>query len=117
MKLFFILTFIGIMQVSAHTYSQTVRLNLTCSDASLRSVMNDIRAQSEYSFFFDDVAVEKIANISLDLKDATIEEVMSACLKGTGYGYRILDKTIILFKEKAKEDDKKKNMYNQGKSC
>lgn len=115
MKLFFILTFIGVMQVSAHTYSQTVRLSLTCSDASLKSVMNDIRAQSEFSFFFDDVAVEKIANISLDLKDATIEEVMSACLKGTGFGYRILDKTIILFKEKAKEDDKKKTCIIKGK--
>ena len=76
MKLFFILAFIGVMQVSARTYSQTVRLSVTCSDASLKSVMNDIRAQSEYSFFFDDVAVEKIANISLDLKDATIDEVL-----------------------------------------
>ena len=115
MKLFFILAFIGVMQVSARSYSQTVRLSVTCSDASLKSVMNDIRAQSEYSFFFDDVAVEKIANISLDLKDATIEEVMEACLKGTGFGYRILDKTIILFREKAKDEEKKKTYLIKGK--
>ena len=63
MKLFFILAFIGVMQVSARSYSQTVRLSVTCSDASLKSVMNDIRAQSEYSFFFDDIIFNKIIDI------------------------------------------------------
>ena len=58
MKLCFILTFIGIMHLSAATYSQDTRLDLKVKNASLESVMNNIRAQSEYSFFFDDVAVE-----------------------------------------------------------
>lgn len=49
-----------------------------------KSVMNNIRAQSEYSFFFDDVAVKKISNITLNLQGATIEEVLTTCLKNTG---------------------------------
>ena len=115
MKLFLVLTFVGIMQLSAKTYSQTVKLNLKYSKASLENVMNGIRTQSEYSFFFDDVAVKKIANISLDVTDASIEEVLSACLKGTGFSYRILDKTIILFREKARDDEKKKVHLIEGK--
>ena len=66
MKLCFILTFIGIMHLSAATYSQDTRLDLKVKNASLESVMNNIRTQSEYSFFFDDAAVKKISNISLD---------------------------------------------------
>ena len=60
MKLCFILTFIGILHLSAATYSQDTRLDLKVKNASLESVMNDIRTQSEYSFFFDDIAVKKL---------------------------------------------------------
>ena len=84
MKLCFILTFIGILHLSAATYSQDTRLDLKVKNASLESVMNDIRTQSEYSFFFDDIAVKKISNITLDLKGATIEEVLATCLKKHG---------------------------------
>lgn len=115
MKLCLIFTFIGVMHISAATYSQDVKLDLKVKNASLESVMNSIRSQSEYSFFFDDVAVKKISNITLDLKEATIEEVLTACLKGTGFGFRVLDKTIILFKEQAKDDKKKKSYIIEGK--
>ena len=49
MKLCFILTFIGILHLSAATYSQDTRLDLKVKNASLESVMNDIRTQSEYN--------------------------------------------------------------------
>lgn len=114
MKLCFILTFIGVMHLSAATYSQDTRLDLKVKNASLESVMNNIRTQSEYSFFFDDVAVKKISNITLDLQGATIEEVLTTCLKNTGFSFRVLDKTIILFREQAK-NDKKKLFIIQGK--
>lgn len=114
MKLCFILTFIGIMHLSAATYSQDTRLDLKVKNASLESVMNNIRTQSEYSFFFDDAAVKKISNISLDLKGASIEEVLTTCLKNTGFSFRVLDKTIILFREQTK-DDKKKSYVIEGK--
>ena len=114
MKLCFILTFIGILHLSAATYSQDTRLDLKVKNASLESVMNDIRTQSEYSFFFDDIAVKKISNITLDLKGATIEEVLATGLKNTGFSFRVLDKTIILFREQAK-NDKKKLFIIQGK--
>lgn len=114
MKLCFILTFIGIMHLSAATYSQDTRLDLKVKNATLESVMNNIRTQSEYSFFFDDVAVKKISNITLDLKGASIEEVLTTCLKNTGFSFRVLDKTIILFREKAK-DEKKKSYLIEGK--
>lgn len=115
MKLCFLLTFIGIMQISAATYSQETRLDLKVKNASLESVMNNIRTQSEYSFFFDDVAVKKIANITLNLKDATIEEVLTTCLKDTGFSFRVLDKTIILFREQVRDDNKKKTNVIEGK--
>ena len=64
MKLCLIFTFIGVMHISAATYSQDVKLDLKVKNASLESVMNSIRTQSEYSFFFDDIAVKKISKIT-----------------------------------------------------
>ncbi|MDE7374484.1 MAG: hypothetical protein K2M86_04050, partial [Odoribacter sp.] len=57
-------------QVSAKTYSQETLLAVKVTNASLEQVMNNIRQQSEYSFFFDDAAVKKISNITLDVRNA-----------------------------------------------
>ena len=84
MKLCFILTFIGIMHLSAATYSQDTRLDLKVKNATLESVMNNIRTQSEYSFFFDDVAVKKISNITLNLQNL----VHALCIYKSLHGIR-----------------------------
>ncbi len=107
-KFCFVFLFVAFLQVSAKTYSQEVKLALKVSNASLEHVMNSIRSQSEFSFFFDDAAVKKISNITLDVRDARVEDVLADCLKGTGFSFRILDKTIILFREKQQQTQQKK---------
>ena len=67
-KFCFVFLFVAFLQVSAKTYSQEVKLALKVSNASLEHVMNSIRSQSEFSFFFDDAAVKKISNITLDVQ-------------------------------------------------
>lgn len=103
------------LQVSANTYSQEAKLDLKVNNASLEQVMNNIRRQSEFSFFFDDAAVKNISNITLDVRNARIEEVLAACLKGTGFSFRILDKTIILFREQPQTVEQQKFYKVQGK--
>ena len=107
MKLCLLLTLFSVMQTVAATYAQNTRLDLNVKDATIERVMNSIRGQSEFSFFYDDAAIEKISNITLNLKNATVEEVMTRCLEGTGFSFRILDKTIILFRENRGQQDVK----------
>ena len=92
-----------------------MKLALKVSNASLEHVMNSIRSQSEFSFFFDDAAVKKISNITLDVRDARVEDVLADCLKGTGFSFRILDKTIILFREQPQTVEQNKFYKVQGK--
>ena len=89
MKLCMLFLCAAFLQVSANTYSQEAKLDLKVNNASLEQVMNNIRRQSEFSFFFDDAAVKNISNITLDVRNARIEEVLAACLKGTGFSFRI----------------------------
>ena len=103
------------LQVSANTYSQEAKLDLKVNNASLEQVMNNIRRQSEFSFFCDDAAVKNISNITLDVRNARIEEGLATCLKGTGFSFRILDKTIILFREQPQTVEQQKFYKVQGK--
>ena len=114
MKLCMLFLCAAFLQVSANTYSQEAKLDLKVNNASLEQVMNNIRRQSEFSFFFDDAAVKNISNITLDVRNARIEEVLAACLKGTGFSFRILDKTIILFREQPQTVEQQK-FYKVGK--
>jgi len=85
------------------------------NNATLENVMNTIRSKSEFSFFFDDAAVSKIANINIDVRNADIREILTTCLKDTGFSFRILDKTIILFREKNQQPEEKKSFTVRGK--
>ena len=49
------------------------------------------------------------------MRNARIEEVLAACLKGTGFSFRILDKTIILFREQPQTVEQQKFYKVQGK--
>lgn len=86
------------MQLSASTYSQ--KLNLKFKNTSLASVMNSIRLQTDYSFLYDDAAVRKVTNITVEVKDASLEEACASDLQGTNFSFKVREKTIILFQEK-----------------
>ena len=90
MKLCMLFLCAAFLQVSANTYSQEAKLDLKVKDASLEQVMNNIRRQSSSIKFllFDDAAVKNISNITLDVRNARIEEVLAACLKGTGFSFQ-----------------------------
>ena len=77
MKLCMLFLCAAFLQVSANTYSQEAKLDLKVNNASLEQVMNNIRRQSEFSFFFDDAAVKNISNIIYNkdiLADAGLDE-------------------------------------------
>lgn len=110
MKLCILFVCVSVLQVSAAAYAQNVKLDLNLKNASIEKVMTSIRGQSEFSFFYDDAAVSKISNITLNLKNASVEEVMEECLKGTGFSFRVIDKTIILYRKNAAEQQVKETV-------
>lgn len=91
-----------------------MKLDLDLKNVTIEKVMNVIRGQSEFSFFFDDDAVNKISDITLNVKDATVEEVMSHCLEGTGFSFRVIDKVIILFRQDQQQRQQVKEFVIKG---
>jgi len=87
------------MQVSAATFGQRVTLNKT--NASLFSVLKDIRKQTGYGFYYDPATISQNQKVSISVADATVEEALLSALKGLNLVYEI-DGKIVTIKAKEK---------------
>ncbi len=61
-------------------------------------MIQEIRRHSDFSFVYSDADLVGITQRNVQMKDATIEEVLKNCLQGTKLVYDITDKTIIIRK-------------------
>lgn len=84
----------GLMQVSAATFAQ--KITLTEKNASLASVLNQIRRQSGYDIIYRNDVLEKTAPVTLTLKDATLEDALKASLQNQQLTYEIQDGTVLI---------------------
>jgi TonB-linked SusC/RagA family outer membrane protein len=110
MKLTITLLLFAILAATAgSTYSQSTRINLKMKDASLIDVFREIERTSQFGFFFKSEELDLNKHISVDLENATIEEILKAILVDN-YSYRIIDKNIIIKKENSTEVQQQKSV-------
>jgi len=99
-KLTVIIMLAGLLQVSARTTAQT-RISINLRGATLEKVFSEIEKRSGYTVFYNTEVLKAAGSslVSLDMKDATIEDVMHQCLKGLPLEFLVQDKTIFVKKE------------------
>lgn len=101
LKLTFIIIFTFILQASAT--SSFAQITLNEKGASLEKVIQKIRQQSGYDFFYNSNILKKAQPVSLNLKNTTVENALKACFANQPFTYRIEEKTIIISESKAPE--------------
>lgn len=84
------------LQVSAFTYSQKVTLSV--KNVSLQRVFKEITSQTGISIVYKESTLEGLEPVSIHVKEATIEEVLNACLKGQHVEYQLIGKSIVIKK-------------------
>lgn len=94
MRLTAALLFMACFQVNARSYGQGISLSL--KDAPLEKVFREIRKQTGYDFFYNDVWMHKAAKITINVKNTSLEDVLQLCFKNQPFTYTITDKTVIL---------------------
>lgn len=97
------------IRVPAMVYGQDTKLNLSFKNASLIKIFSEIRKNSDYSFIYNVDDIKHIRILSLDVKDASITEVLEHCLKNTGFIYTIEDNVIVI---RPITQQQKKYLYN-----
>ncbi|SDS55318.1 TonB-linked outer membrane protein, SusC/RagA family [Mucilaginibacter mallensis] len=96
MKLTTLIILVALLQCSARGFSQKINLNET--NTPLKKVLQQINKQTGYAFFYDSKDVAN-KSVSVQLKDASVEEALSKCLQNQDLSYKIIAKTIVLQQE------------------
>jgi TonB-linked SusC/RagA family outer membrane protein len=94
MKLTSVLIIATCLQVSAKGYSQKVTLKE--NNIPLQKVFEVIREQTGYQFFYADEVLKTSKNVSLNIRNGSIEGVLDSSFKNQQLSYTISDKTIII---------------------
>ena len=100
-KIALILVIISTTAVMAgKTYSQTAKVSIEAGDKSIELLMDEIEEQSEFYFIFNQkqIDVNRVVNISAN--NESIENVLPRMFADTDVKYVVLDKKILLTKEK-----------------
>jgi len=96
MKLTVILLFGSLMAMSASSYSQNTRLNLSAKNSSLIDIFRQIEDQSEFYFYFNKEEVKSKELVSVDLKEALVTDILNQVLSKTGLEYKIIDRYVVV---------------------
>jgi TonB-dependent starch-binding outer membrane protein SusC len=100
LKLTSILLFIACLQVSAHTTAQ--KLSITVKNGSLESLFTTIEQKTGFTVFYNVSDLQHAKPVTIDVKDASVEEVLQLSLKNQALTYFIQEKTIFIKKEVSK---------------
>lgn len=94
MKLTTLLILIAVLQISAKSYSQTV--TITRNNIPLGKIFRDIHKQTGYNFLCTEEQLSHSKKVDIDLKKASLKEVLDAAFKDQPLTYSILNNTIIV---------------------
>lgn len=87
-----------IFTVSAKSYSQNTLLDVDLQNSTIRSVIQYLEQNSEYVFLYrnEDLNVDK--RVDVDLKRATINQILDKLLEGEPVFYNVYKRQIVIQK-------------------
>ena len=96
MKLAF---FLFPLQGVASNNPQHVKVSLSLKNIFLTEAFLKIQKSSDYSFVYNVDDVKNFRVAALEVENASIEEVLTRCLKDTGLTYKIEDNVVIILQK------------------
>ncbi len=99
MKLLSVLILAACLSAAATGHSQ--RVTLAVKDAPLEKVFRSIQQQTGYDFLFTKQMLKESKPVSVELRDADLEEALAACLKGQPLGFSIENNAIVISRRPA----------------
>jgi TonB-dependent starch-binding outer membrane protein SusC len=89
---------IGFLTASGNSYSQSTRMNIKLKNGTVTELIKFVEENSDFVFLYkgEDLDVDK--KVSIDLKDASIQQILDAGLKSQNVGWEVFDRQIIIHK-------------------
>jgi TonB-linked SusC/RagA family outer membrane protein len=86
-----------LLQVNASSFGQHVTLKQ--DNVPLINALQEIRKQTGYDFFYSQKMMERAKPVSLDLKNAELEDALKACFKDQPLSFTIENKMVTISKK------------------
>ena len=84
--------------VSANSYAQKTKLDINMSNSTIRDLFGFIEENSEFIFLYRNEDFNVAKKIQIDLKDATINQILDEALKGENVSYDVYERQIVIRK-------------------
>lgn len=81
-------------------YQRSTKLSMSCEKATVGEVINQIEKMSEFYFLYQKEVVNENRKVSINLKDASIDEILVELFKGEKLDYEVREKQIIVTPKK-----------------
>ena len=95
LSVFFLFLFVA-QTFATITYSQQTRLTLKMQDAKVIDVLSKIEDESEFFFLFNQKLVNVDRSVSVDVKNESIDKILTKLFENTNVSYLVKDRQIIL---------------------
>ncbi|QDW24848.1 TonB-dependent receptor [Pedobacter sp. KBS0701] len=96
LTILFLIAFL--LHVSAASFAQRVSLSL--KQASIATILADIRKQTGYHFIYNIQMLEKARPIDVNIKNVSLTDALESCLSGQPFIFIIEEKTVIIKEKK-----------------
>ena len=107
-KLAIVLTFAFSTQTFAHTFGQGISLKM--NKVHVKTVLKSIEEQADYRFVYKNQLLKGNQLISINVKDASLTEVMEQILRNTDLTYRQLTKQLVVIVGNDSKEASEKNI-------
>ena len=97
MRVFIIVLVMVSLQVSARAFSQ--KISLSVKDARIERILETVKQQSGYLLFYDYDLIKEVKPLTINVKDASVTQLMDLIVKGQPFDYTIQNNTIVLKKK------------------
>lgn len=95
LSVFFLLLFVA-QTFATNTYSQETRLTFKMQGAKVIDILNKIENESQFYFLFNQKMVDVERQVSIEVKNESIDKILSKIFENTNVSYLVKDRQIVL---------------------
>lgn len=106
MKILMIPLLVGVMHLSASTFSQT-KVSLNMKDATVQEIFSSLEKITSYTFLYKLDLVDKCGKMDVNATDKDFNQLLEDLLRPLGLSFKIDDRVVVIT---VREDDEKKDM-------
>ena len=86
-----------VMAFSVSGFAQAKGITVKLKGGTLSELIRTAESQSDYRFFYESHSVDVSTPVTVDVKDAPIETVLTSSLAQTGIAFRVIENRVMLF--------------------